>query len=96
MTESQLEQETLAWLAELGYAVHFGPDIAHDGATPERSSYRQAVLPFRLREAIRRLNPDIPTAARDDALHRVLDLGVPAQLSANRAFHKLLVAGVPV
>lgn len=96
MTESQLEQETLAWLAELGYAVHFGPDIAHDGATPERSSYRQAVLPFRLREAIRRLNSDIPTAARDDALHRVLDLGVPAQLSANRAFHKLLVAGVPV
>ena len=96
MTESQLEQETLAWLAELGYAVHFGPDIAHDGANPERSSYRQAVLPFRLREAIRRLNPDIPPAARDDALHRVLDLGVPAQLSANRAFHKLLVAGVPV
>ena len=96
MTESQLEQETLAWLAELGYAVHFGPDIAHDGAKPERASYRQAVLPFRLREAIRRLNPDIPTAAREDALHRVLDLGVPAQLSANRAFHKLLVAGVPV
>ena len=96
MSEDQLEQETLGWLAELGYAVHFGPDIAHDGATPERSSYRQAVLPFRLREAIRRLNPDIPTAARDDALHRVLDLGVPAQLSANRAFHKLLVAGVPV
>ena len=96
MTESQLEQETLAWLAELGYAVHFGPDIAHDGAKPERASYRQAVLPFRLREAIRRLNPDIPTAAREDALQRVLDLGVPAQLSANRAFHKLLVAGVPV
>ena len=96
MTESQLEQETLAWLAELGYAVHFGPDIAHDGANPQRTSYRQAVLPFRLREAIRRLNPDIPTAAREDALQRVLDLGVPAQLSANRAFHKLLVAGVPV
>ena len=96
MTESQLEQETLAWLAELGYVVHFGPDIAHDGAKPERANYRQAVLPFRLREAIRRLNPDIPTAAREDALHRVLDLGVPAQLSANRAFHKLLVTGVPV
>jgi type I restriction enzyme R subunit len=96
MTEDQLEQETLVWLAELGYAVHFGPDIAHDGTKPERSSYREVVLPFRLREAIRRLNPDIPTVAREDALHRVLDLGFPAQLSANRAFHKLLVAGVPV
>ena len=96
MTEDQLEQETLGWLAGLGYAVHFGPDIAHDGTNPERASYREVVLPFRLREAIRRLNPDIPSAAREDALHRVLDLGVPAQLSANRAFHKLLVTGVPV
>lgn len=96
MTENQLEQETLAWLAELGYAVHSGYDIAHDGANPQRASYRQVVLPFRLREAIQRLNPTIPTAAREDALHRVLDLGIPAMLSANRTFHKLLVGGVPV
>jgi type I restriction enzyme, R subunit len=96
MTEDQLEQETLAWLAELGYAVHGGYDIAHDGPNPQRASYREVVLAFRLREAILRLNPNIPTAAREDALHRVLDLGIPALLSANRAFHKLLVSGVPV
>lgn len=96
MTEDQLEQETLAWLAELGYAVHSGYDIAHDGHDPQRASYRQVVLPFRLREAIQRLNPSVPTAAREDALQRVLDLGIPALLSANRAFHKLLVGGVSV
>ena len=96
MTEDQLEQEALGWMAELGYAVHAGPDIAHDGSNPQRASYRQVVLPFRLREAIQRLNPDIPTAAREDALQRVQDLGIPALLSANRALHKLLVAGVPV
>ncbi len=96
MTEDQLEQEALGWLAEAGYAVHFGPDIAHDGTNPQRANYRQALLPFRLREAIQRLNPKVPTAAREDALQRVLDLGTPALLSANRAFHKLLVGGVPV
>lgn len=96
MTEDQLEQETLSWLAELGYQVRSGYDIAHDGPDPQRASHRQVVLPLRLREAIARLNPDIPTAARDDALQRVQDLGIPALLSANRAFHKLLVAGVPV
>lgn len=96
MTEDQLEQEVLDWLAGLGYAVHAGPDIAHDGPSPQRSGYRQVVLPFRLREAIQRLNPEVPTAAREDALQRVLDLGIPALLSANRAFHKLLVGGVPV
>ena len=96
MTEDQLEQETLAWLAEVGYAVHPGLAIAPDGASPQRADYRQVVLAFRLREAIGRLNPAVPTAAREDALQQVLNLGLPAQLSANRAFHKLLVGGVPV
>ena len=96
MTEDQLEQETLGWLSELGYAVHSGYDIAHDGSNPQRSSYREVVLAGRLREAIACLNPKVPAAAREDALHRVLDLGIPSLLSANRVFHKLLVGGVPV
>ena len=52
MTEDQLEQETLAWLQDVGYTHHYGPDIAHDGTKPERANYRQVILPFRLREAI--------------------------------------------
>ncbi len=96
MTEDQLEQETLGWLADVGYVHRHGPDIAHDGLTPERANYRQVVLPFRLREAIHKLNPEIPIAAREDALKQVLDLGIPSLLSANRHFHRLLVTGVPV
>lgn len=96
MTEDQLEQETLGWLAEAGYEVLLGNTIAPDGESPERADYLQVLLPFRLREAIHRLNPDIPTAAKEDALKQVLDLGIPALLSANRHFHKLLVGGVPV
>lgn len=96
MTEDQLEQETLSWLAELGYTVHSGYDIAHDGPHPQRAHYREVVLAGRLREAIARLNPQVPASAQGDALQRVLDLGIPALLSANRTFHKLLVTGVSV
>lgn len=96
MTEDQLEKEALEWLIELGYTHRYGPEIAHDGAEPQRAHYRQVLLPFRLREAIQRLNPDVPTAAREDALQQVLELGLPVQLSANRAFHRLLTSGVPV
>ena len=96
MTEDQLEQEALTWLQDVGYTQRYGPDIAHDGTSPERADYRQVVLPFRLREAINRLNPGIPVAAREDAIKQVSDLGIPSLLSANRAFHKLLVGGVPV
>lgn len=96
MTEDQLEQETLAWLQEVGYSCFAGPDIAPDSAYPQRTNYRQVILSLRLRDAIARLNPGVPAAAREDALKQVEELGIPAPLSANRAFHKLLVSGVPV
>jgi type I restriction enzyme, R subunit len=96
MTENQLEQEALGWLAEVGYTHRYGPDIAPDTQTPERAHYQQVLLPFRLREAIPRLNPGIPTTAKEEAFKQVMDLGIPALLSANRHFHALLVGGVPV
>lgn len=96
MTEDQLEREALGWLADVGYAVAHGPDIAPDGPSPERANYREVDLAGRLRAVIARLNPAIPPQARDDALKQVLDVGVPSLLAANRAFHRLLVGGVPV
>ena len=80
----------------MGYAVHNGPDIAHDGPNPQRANYREVALTERLRAALARLNPDVPASAREDALHKVLNLGIPSLLSANRSFHKLLVGGIPV
>ena len=96
MTEDQLEQETLAWLQDVGYAVRSGFDIAPDGPNPQRANYREVLLLGCLREAIARLNPGMPAAAREDAVQQVQNLGLPAQLAANRAFHRLLVGGVPV
>ncbi len=96
MTEDQLEQETLGWLAEVGYTHLYGPNIAYDGENPERDHYRQVVLVERLRGAMTKLNPKVPLAAREDALKQVLELGLPVQLSANRLLHRLLVSGVPV
>ncbi len=96
MTEDQLEQEALSWLAEAGYKHLYGPDIAFDGINPERVNYQQVVLVERLRTAVNRLNPSIPVVAREDAIQQVLDLGIPVLLSANRRFHQLLVTGVPV
>ena len=96
MTEDQLEQETLSWLADVGYTPLYGIDIAVDGSSPERSNYVQVVLVERLRKAINRLNPSIPQVAREDALRQVLNLDTPVLLAANRHFHRLLVNGVPV
>lgn len=96
MTEDQLEQETLSWLAGVGYTVRSGPDISHDGPDPQRASYAQVILPQRLRATIDRLNPHVPASARADAFKQVENLGAPVQLAANRVFHKLLTNGVNV
>lgn len=96
MTEDQLEQEVLGWLAETGYRVVCGYDVAPDSDNPWRANFNQVLLLDQLRGAIARLNPSVPMVAREDALAQVVNLDTPAQLSANRAFHRLLVNGVPV
>lgn len=96
MTEDQLEQEVLGWLSEVGYRVVCGYDVAPDSDNPWREQFQQVLLSERLREAIARLNPSVPLVAREDALAQVVNLDTPALLSANRAFHRLLVNGVPV
>jgi type I restriction enzyme, R subunit len=96
MTEDQLEQEALGWLGSVGYTTLNARDLDKLDPRLARASNREVVLADSLRAAIDRLNPAVPTAAREDAFRQVLDLGQPALLSGNRAFHRVLVTGVPV
>ena len=96
MTEDQLEQEALGWLASVGYTPLNARDLDNLDSRLARVSNREVVLAACLRSAIDRLNPAVPAAAREDAFRQVLDLGQPALLSGNRAFHRVLVTGVPV
>lgn len=94
--ERDVEEAAIEWLAKLGYAITTGPDIAPDSATPERTSYRDVTLSGRLVAAIDRLNPDLPSEARADALRRVEQAEYPTLIEENRQLHGFLVKGVPV
>lgn len=96
MTEDQLEQEALGWLASVGYTPLNARDLDNLDPRLARASTREVVSTVSLRTAIDRLNPAVPSAAREDALRQVLDLVQPALLSGNRAFHRVMVTGVPV
>jgi type I restriction enzyme R subunit len=96
MTEDQLEQEALGWLASVGYTPLNARDLDHLDSRLERGSTRDVLLAVSLRAAIARLNPHMPSSAHEDAYKQVLDMGQPALLSGNRAFHRVLVSGVPV
>lgn len=96
LNESIVEDATLEWFGELGYAVGHGPHLAPGESAAERESFSEVVLVGRLSEAILRLNPAIPEEAREDALRKVLRVATPSLVQTNRAFHRLLRDGVDV
>ena len=96
LNENTVEQAALTWFQELGFTNIHGPDIAEDGASPERTSYQDVILRGRLESAISRLNPTLPTSAADEAIRKVLNPQSPSLVVNNRVFHLMLVNGVEV
>jgi type I restriction enzyme, R subunit len=95
-TESTVEAAALAWLESVGWAVRNGTEIAPGEPAGERADYGQVVLEQRLRDALARLNPELPAEALEDAA-RKLTRPVGAEPAArNRGMHRLLVDGVAV
>ncbi len=96
LTESTVEDAALTWLESLGWNVAHGPAIAPDTPGAERGDYGAVVLERRLRDALARLNPTLPTEALDGALRKLTHLEGPTLEARNRAFHRMLVDGVTV
>ena len=94
--ESDIEEASLKWLANLGYTVLHGPNIAPDTPDAERCSYKEVVLKHRLRDAVARLNSEIPADAQEEAIRKVLHPDSPALVQNNRSFHQMLVDGIEV
>ncbi|MCY4103311.1 MAG: type I restriction endonuclease subunit R [bacterium] len=94
--EADVERAALDWLAGLGWAVAYGPDLSPGGGRQERADYSAVVLERRLRGALARLNPALPADALDDACRRVARPEGSTLETRNRAFHRLLIEGVAV
>ena len=96
ITESSIELLAIEHLEQSGYKYLYGPDIACDGAKPERENYQEVLLVQRLKNAIERINPGIPEMAREQALKTVLRVATPDLLQTNENFHILLTEGIEV
>jgi type I restriction enzyme R subunit len=98
LLESDVEEAALAWLGALGYAVLYGPDIApgRPGAERRDPNYRDVVLEGRLRQALVRLNPDLPHEALEDASRKLMRVDALSLMEGNRALHRLFGDGVTV
>lgn len=95
-SESTVEEATLDWLAELGYATLHGPEIAPEEPGAERQSFGDVILVGRLQQALARINPQLPVDAIDEVVRKVTRTETPSLVENNHRFHQMLVGGVDV
>ena len=95
ITENEIEQIALDILNEdLGYTVLYGPDIA-EGDKKERD-YNEVVLQQRLKNAIEKINPEIPADAKEEAFKKALRTTTISLFENNQSFHQMLTEGIDV
>lgn len=95
-TEDLLEEAAIEILQGLGYEYAFGPDISYGGDYEERKDYREVILENRVKDALFKINRDLPAEALEEAYRRVITFNSPMLEENNRSFHKLLVEGIEV
>ena len=96
LTESRIEEFAIGLFEQLGYRYLYGPDIAPDGASPQRASFEEVVMVDSLRHAVYRINHRLPTEVCDEAINQVLRIASPDLLSNNETFHRMLTEGISV
>jgi type I restriction enzyme, R subunit len=96
ITEGLVEEACLGYFQALGFHTLPGPTIAPDSRTSERTSWDDVLIRGRLREAIARINPDLPAGAVEQVIARVLRAESQSATAENERVHRLLVEGVPV
>jgi len=96
ITESAIEDFVIKLLISQGYQYILGPDIAPDGDKPERTTFGDVILFGRLRKAVERINPHIPTEAREDAIRQLQRFSATDLVANNEAFHRMLTEGINV
>ena len=94
--EAALELLLLDDLRRLGWSVAHGVEVSPGEPAAERADYREVVLAGRLRQALARLNPNLPFDALDDVVKSVLRPESQVVVTENWRAYQLLTQGVPV
>ena len=96
INEDQVEQLAIEWFKELEYDYLLGYDIAPDSSDPQRQNYQEVLLSKYLQISLQKLNPTLPTSAIDEAVHILKKPQHASLIQNNRAFHQMLLQGIPV
>ena len=94
--EEMVELATLQILSELGYEHIKGADISPGGEYEERESYSDVILKERVKNALFKINKNLPQDALDEAYRQIIAFNSPCLEENNKYFHNLMVNGIDV
>ena len=86
--ESEVEEWVIELLQEQGYSYLSPEEQEH-----ARGGFSEVVFREHLKDAVTRLNPDIPEDEREYALREVLGLSSQSMIENNETFHRYLIEG---
>lgn len=96
LNESNIEKNLIDLLTAQGYDYFYGPDIAPYSVNSQRESFASVVLESHLKKSLKRLNPNIPESARQEAYQQIINLGSQDLMANNEKFHNFLTDGITV
>ena len=96
LNEDDVEYGLIEILKKQGYKYCHDTEIAPNSENPQRESFSEVILEKELKEAIKRLNPDIPESVQREAFQQVINLGANDIMTNNENFHKLMTKGIEV
>ncbi|MCQ1052930.1 type I restriction endonuclease subunit R [Acinetobacter baumannii] len=96
MNEITLELNCLAWFEQTGWNVLNSSELSPDSSNPLRKDYKQVLIESDLHAAFERLNPHLPASCFEQVLQKLNQPESLDLVTNNRAFHRMLLEGVPV
>ena len=87
-TENSYEQTLLSLFSDLGYEIKYGPDIDRD--------YRVPLYRDQLEQSLATVNPNLPAAAIEEAIHKLMRIDAGSLVQRNEVFMDYLQHGVEV
>ena len=86
----------LVWFEVNGYTVLLDSEVAPGKAKSERSNYSEVLLRDRLFQALRRINPNVPSIAIKEAIKKLSSIPGDTPQAKNRNFRHILLNGMNI
>ena len=96
INEEDVEFQCIRWFKELSFQYKNGYEISPEGENPERDDFRKVILEERLKSALLRINPDIPSQKINNSIIQIVNPNIPDLLNCNREIHSWLTKGLKI